>query len=230
MSIVLGFDTATPDTTVAVSGNGMQKESMEPPGPGERPRHAASLLPAVERLVGEAGGWDRIERIGVGVGPGSYTGLRIGVATARALAQGTGKPLVPVGSLTALARGMAGSAAGRGLLPLIDARRGQVFAALYEGPEERWPPFVATPEELVSRLAELEGPPVSAGDGSLRFRHDLEAAGVEVAEESDPAHRLRARYICGLAAEGRVAQPGAVDPVYLRAPDAERWLERDRDK
>jgi tRNA threonylcarbamoyladenosine biosynthesis protein TsaB len=230
MSIVLGFDTATADTTVAVRGDVTQEESTEPPGPGGRPRHAATLLPEVERLVQAAGGWDRIERIGVGVGPGSYTGLRIGVATARALAQGTGKPVVPVGSLAALAQGMAASADKRGLLPLIDARRGQLFAALYEGGEERWAPFVATPEELVSRLADLPAPPVSAGDGSLRFRHDLEAAGVEVADDSDPAHRLRARFICELAAEGPAAQPGAVEPVYLRAPDAERWLERDRDK
>jgi tRNA threonylcarbamoyladenosine biosynthesis protein TsaB len=239
MGTVIGFDTATQDAAVAVTRDGvvLGEASVPPPGPG-RPRHAGVLLAEVERLVAEAGGWPRVDRIAVGVGPGSYTGLRIGVATARALSQGLGIPLAPVGTLAALAEGIAErpGASGCPRLPVIDARRAQVFAALFD-PDggEVGPPLVARPEELTERLNLLsaERDPggttvVAAGDGSLRFRRELEAAGVEVLPDSDPAHRLSARHVCLLSESVRLAPPEEVRPIYLRAPDAERWIERDR--
>jgi tRNA threonylcarbamoyladenosine biosynthesis protein TsaB len=230
MSGVLGFDTATAYATVAVLREGAPVgESSSGPDAAGRPRHAVSLLPEIERLVEGAGGWDSIERIGVGVGPGSFTGLRIGIATARALAQSLGKPLVPVGSLDVLARGMAESATeDELLLALLDARRSQVFAALFANGRRLWDPFVASAAEVLSRVAELERPPRCAGDGSVRFRDELEAASLPVADDDDESHRIRARYVCELAIERAPAEPQAVEPVYLRAPDAERWHERDR--
>jgi tRNA threonylcarbamoyladenosine biosynthesis protein TsaB len=224
----VGFDTATADAAVAIFQDGEVRQSSTPPLEGGRPRHATVLLAEVERLVGEAGGWGSVERIGVGVGPGSFTGLRIGVTTARALSQASGTPVVGVGSLAALARGMVESSGdGAPLLPLIDARREQLFGALYdgEGRRELWPPFVATPEELAQRLAGLDSTPVAAGDGSLRFRHELEAAGVEVIDAAGASHRIQARFVCELAAEGPPQGPESIEPLYLRAPDAERWRE-----
>ncbi len=228
---VLGLDTATAETTVAVTRETeLVRELRVESGDGGRPRHAQTLLGEIEEAVGAAGGWERIGVIATGVGPGTFTGLRIGVATARALAQARQLPLVPVGSLAALARGIARREDRRPRLALIDARRGEVFAALF-GPdgEVLWEPLVATPAELVGRLAQLPAPPLTAGDGSLRFRAELEAAGVDVPPDADPAHRMAARHVCALAAGVAPERPEQVRPIYLRRPDAEVWRERRND-
>lgn len=223
---VVGFDTATPRLTVAAVRDGEELfERSADPEQGGRPAHARELLAAAEAAAEAAGGWDRVEAIAVGIGPGSFTGLRIGVATARGLAQGLGKPIAPVGSLRALARGIPGGAQ---RLAVIDARRGQAFAALYDGGEEIWEPFVATPEELCERLGELAAMPVAGGDGSVRFRRQLESAGATVLADEDEAHRISATHICALAGQAGRAQPGEVEPIYLRPPDAEVWRERQR--
>jgi tRNA threonylcarbamoyladenosine biosynthesis protein TsaB len=238
--LILGFDTATADTVVAVTRGGEVVGESAVAAADSGPRHAVALLTEVERLVGEAGGWQRVERIGAGAGPGSYTGLRIGLATARALAQSTGVPVVPIGSLLALAWGVRpvdpaktiapctyGSDPG-GYLPLIDARRQEVFGALYDSEgNERWPPFVATPAELLERLSQLDESPLAFGDGSLRFRDELEAGGIEVADPGDPAHRIQARCICELTAQADPVPLDEIEPVYLRQPDAVRWHKRD---
>src|SRR5262249_28777116 len=156
----------------------------------------------IERSVDAVGGWGRIERIAVGVGPGSFTGLRIGIATARGLAQARGIPVVAVGTLSALARGIAGEADDRLGLPVIDARRGEAFAGLFEGGAERWPPSVSPPEQLAVRLRELDRTPLAAGDGALRFAEELEAVGAIVAPPESPIHRVAARHVCAV---GRAA-------------------------
>jgi tRNA threonylcarbamoyladenosine biosynthesis protein TsaB len=226
---VLGFDTATPDVAVAVM-RGPEAVAEVQLGSDARPRHATELLPEIERVAAEAGGWDAIDAIAVGIGPGSFTGLRIGVATARGLAQGLSKPLTGVGTLDALARGIADRprTSGRPVLAVLDARRGQVFAALRDAVgAAAWEPFVATPGELAERVAALGEAPLSGGDGSLRFRQDLEQAGAEVLPDADPAHRLSARHTAGLAEGLPGSAPGEVRPIYLRPPDAELWIQRD---
>jgi tRNA threonylcarbamoyladenosine biosynthesis protein TsaB len=239
MSAIAGLDTATADAAVAVVRDGelLAESRVGPPHSG-RPRHAETLLAELEQVVAASGGWDAVGTIAVGIGPGSYTGLRIGIATARALGQALEKPLAPVSTLAALADGIAarGGVGRRPLLPVIDARRAQVFASLVSPHGALiWEPLVATPEELSGRLrAALESglaegeAPLAAGDGALRFRRELEAAGVSVLPDADPAHRLSARSTCLLGASVAPARPEEVRPVYLRPPDAERWLERDR--
>ena len=231
MTTIVGFDTATDDVAVAASRDGgVAHESVIGHTSGEHPRHATALLGEVEAAAASVGGWEGVDLIAVGVGPGSFTGLRIGIATARALGQALALPIIPVGTLAALARGIAtdDEAADRPRLPAVDARRGEAFAALHglEG-EELWPPLVARPEELARRVAGLSPRPLSAGSGSVRFRAQLEAAGAEVLPDSDSAHRVSARHICALAEAGRPERPEAIQPIYLRPPDAERWLERD---
>lgn len=225
---VLGVDTATAETTVAVAAGGsVLVERAVGPAEDGRPRHAVALLAQIEQAAEECGGWERIETIAVGVGPGTFTGVRIGVATVRALAQGRGLSVAAVGSLAALARGIADGARGRDRLALIDARRGELFAGLYEASGQvLWEPFVATPEALCQRLGQRACPAVAGGDGSLRFRRSLEAAGVEVLPDSNPAHRMAARHVCALAVGAQAGAAELVKPVYLRRPDAEVWRER----
>jgi tRNA threonylcarbamoyladenosine biosynthesis protein TsaB len=229
--LVLGMDTATADAVVGVTRDGeVLREAAVAPDAEGRPRHSRVLLAEIEACADAAGGWDAVDRIAVGVGPGSFTGLRIGIATARALAQARELPLAGVGSLAALARGIAErpAAAERPMLPVIDARRSQVFAALYSGEgEELWAPLVADPAELAERLGGLDAGPLAAGDGAVRFRQELEAAGVTVAPSEDPVHGISARDVCALGESIAEAPPDRIEPVYLRPPDAKRWLQRD---
>jgi len=227
---VLGVDTATACAVVGATADGeVVRETAVAPRPDGRPRHSEVLLPEIERAVDAAGGWSRIDRIAIGIGPGSFTGLRIGIATARALAQARQIPLAPIGSLAALARGI--SAAGlpdERALPVFDARRNEAFAALFEGAEEIWQPFVAAPEGLVARVRELDGTPLAAGDGALRFAAELETAGATVAPPENPIHRVAARHVCAVGEAAVEAPTNQIQPLYLRPPDAKRWRERDR--
>ena len=226
---VVGFDTATPRLTVAALAEGaVAFERSSDPGAGERPAHVRELLGMIEQAASTVGGWDAVGLIAVGTGPGSYTGLRIGVATARALAQGLGKPLGPVVTLQALARAIEADGE-RPRLSVLDARRSQVFTALY-GPagDELWEPFVAGPEEAAARVAALPLAPLAVGDGSLRFRREFEAAGAEIVADDDEAHLISARHVCALAGDEAPAKPAEVQPIYLRPPDAELWREQQR--
>jgi tRNA threonylcarbamoyladenosine biosynthesis protein TsaB len=167
-----------------------------------------------------------VGRLAVGVGPGSFTGLRIGIATARGLSVSLGLPVAGVCSLDAIGRGMGEAGLGGDRLAVLDARRGEVFAALYSERGGRiWEPLVCRPEELEKRVAALATAPPAAGSGAVRFRHELARHGVRIADDADPVHRVAARHICALAAASEDGGPLA--PIYLRPPDAERWRERD---
>jgi tRNA threonylcarbamoyladenosine biosynthesis protein TsaB len=201
-------------------------ESLLGPSADGAPRHATGLLEEIERCATAAGGWGRVELLGVGLGPGSFTGLRIGIATARGLGTSLGLPLSGVCTLDAIGLGMAEAGDGGDRLAVLDARRGEVFAALYSERGERlWNPLVCRPEELQERVAALAVAPVAAGSGAIRFRHELARHGVRIADDADPVHRVAARHICALAAASEAGGPLA--PIYLRPPDAERWRERD---
>ena len=231
MTKILGFDTATADTAVAVTAGGaVLAEECRGPEPGsDRPAHATALLVEIERSVAAAGGWEAINRIAVGVGPGSFTGLRVGVAAARALASSRGIEAAAVGTLATLAAGIRELDSSRPGLAVLDARRGEAFAALYdEGGGELWAPFLASPEDLARRLAGAPRPPLAAGDGSVRFRGQLEEAGARVADDGDPVHRVAARRLCQLGEASAPTPLERLHPIYLRRPDAETWRERQR--
>jgi tRNA threonylcarbamoyladenosine biosynthesis protein TsaB len=129
-------------------------------------------------------------------------------------------------TLDALGRALAEQAgAERSRLAVLDARRGEVFSALYSPDGERlWEPLVASPAQLAAQLAALPAPPLAGGSGAVRFRDEL---GVEAPDDADPVHRVSARHICALAAATRAENDDPLAPIYLRAPDAERWRERD---
>jgi tRNA threonylcarbamoyladenosine biosynthesis protein TsaB len=208
--------------------------------PTGRPLHATRLLEEVERAAAAAGGWGEVDLIAVGLGPGTFTGLRVGISTARGLSLSLGLPARGVCTLDALAAGILetddSSVPYEGLvtkrnrraLAVLDGWRGEVFAALYAPDGSRlWEPAVFRPEELSERIASLGGTPAVAGSGAVRFRHELARDGVRIADDSDPVHRVAARHVCALAAAATDPEPDGLAPIYLRPPDAERWRERD---
>jgi tRNA threonylcarbamoyladenosine biosynthesis protein TsaB len=220
MSVVVGFDTATPVTTAALlRPDGSAVEAHDEPPPESRGRHASLLLGLVEQVLRDGGvTWEEVSRLAVGVGPGGFTGLRIGIATARALSQSRALEVVPVSSLEALA---AGAAASQPVAAVIDARRGEVFAAVFapDGSPLLGPAALA-PEALAERLAALPATPLAVGDGAVRFAEELASAGAVVPPAGTPVHRLDAVQICRL---GEVREPvdrDALLPTYLREPDA----------
>lgn len=209
----------------ARAGEVLVEESIGPGADG--PRHSTALLPAIEEAAEAAGGWGAVDRIAVGLGPGSFVGIRIAIATANGLAASTGLPVTGVCTLDVLAAGLRESEADRDCLAILDARRGEVFAALYAPAGERiWEPFVIPPAELAERLGERPTRPLAGGSGAVRFRAELVRCGADVPDDADPVHRVAARYLCA-PATGVGKADGALEPIYLRPPDAERWRDRD---
>jgi tRNA threonylcarbamoyladenosine biosynthesis protein TsaB len=194
--LILAFDTATGVATTAVVWDG---EVL-----GELRSRAVSVLEDVDALLRRGGvGPRQIEGIVVGTGPGSFTGLRMGLAVARGLALALDVPVAGVSTLAALAAGSPGS------LPVVDARRGEVF--VLDG-ELR----VSAPEALA-----LSGRRC-VGDGAIRYRVTLEEHGADVPPDDDDAHVPWARFHAQLADDFGPAE--LVEPIYLRIPDAEKSL------
>jgi len=237
--IVLAMDTATSSTAVALClADGTTIERRDDPPAGAHPGHATRLLTMAEGLLGESGiDWSQVDRIAVGAGPGTFTGLRVGIATARGLAQSLDVPLTPVSSLRTLAHGALAQddaiAAFDGVLAVIDARRGEVFATAYDHEEkELSSPRALAPQDLHSVLAEAcaEGASkrwLGLGDGAVRYRDQLERLGVEVPAEQSPLHLVSAAMICELGARAETTPRSYMEvlPDYLRRPDAELTLE-----
>jgi tRNA threonylcarbamoyladenosine biosynthesis protein TsaB len=238
---VVGFDTATADTAVCATRGGevLYEEALGLAEDGS-PCHSTALLVEVERAAAAAGGWERVAGIAVGRGPGSFVGIRVGIATALGLSASTGIPVTGVCTLDAIARALAATAHSvasypqeegptpGGALAVLDARRGEVFAALYgESGKRLWKPMVLAPEALAERLGELGGIVWAAGSGAVRFRQELASRGADIPADADPVHRVSARHICALATSAAEAGDEPVEPIYLRPPDAQRWRERD---
>jgi tRNA threonylcarbamoyladenosine biosynthesis protein TsaB len=237
VSAIIGIDTATAATSVAVLiPGGRELERRDDPAQHEQPRHAEALQPLLEEVMQAAEiGWDQVARICVGTGPGGFTGLRVGISTARALSQSHDLPIVGVPSLEALARGvelaspkeldLPGHPDAHGpVLAVIDARRGEVFAAIFRHHRTTMPPAAMGPDELAERVAARRewgrSPMLGVGDGAIRFRSQLERAGVAVPSDGSRAHRVSALMVCRL---GRARDPVDRDsllPDYVREPDA----------
>ena len=226
---ILAFDTATAATTVALwDGAGEPVTARDDPPAGARPRHTTMLLALIERVLGEAAvGWDEIDRIAVGVGPGTFTGLRIGIATAQALGHSRGIELCGVSTLRSLALRACESDGGasEAYFAVIDARRREVFAAGWRAQALLDPtapallePVATAPDALLERAPGLAAGALAVGDGAVAFRGALEHHGVSIPADGSGLHRVDAIGHCRLAA-GWPA--GHVRPAYLRASDAE---------
>jgi tRNA threonylcarbamoyladenosine biosynthesis protein TsaB len=192
--LTLAFDTAT---DVATSALVWDREVL-----GELRSRPVSLLEDVDALLRRGGvRAAQLEGIAVGTGPGSFTGLRMGLASARALAFALDVPVAGVSTLVALAAGSPGS------LPVIDARRGQVFVLDGE-------PRVCRPEDVAAGGRRL------VGDGAVRHRVTFEEQGADIPPDEDDVHVPHARFHAVLA--DRFGRADEVEPLYLRRPDAQR--------
>ena len=196
--LILAFDTATEVAASALVDDG---EVL-----AERRSRAQTLLEDVDALLRQGGAHPRdLGGLVVGIGPGSFTGVRIGLAAARGLALSLDLPGAGVSTLDALAAGAPGA------LPVIDARRREIFTVA--GGER----VVLAPDELA-----LETGDVCVGSGAVRYRALLEERGAVVPPDDDERHVARARFHAQLARD--FGPVDAIEPLYLRLPDAERSL------
>ena len=191
MALVLAFDTATDRATTAlVDGDEVL---------GERVSRASTLLEDVDALLRQAGAHPQdVTGLAVGIGPGSFTGIRIGLAAARGLALALDVPAAGVSTLDALAAGAPGAT------PVVDAKRREVF--------------VPGPRAIAPAELEVEPGATLVGDGAVRYRDLLERAGAEVPPDDDERHLPRARFHAALARDFGPVE--LVEPLYVRLPDA----------
>jgi len=187
--------------------------------------HSERLLGAIDQLLRDAGvAIGDLDAFACGRGPGSFTGLRIGMSTAKGLCWATGKPLIAVSSLAALARNLVGLTPRPPLrVPCLDARRGEVFAGFHGPDGEIAPEVVLEPAALRARL--LGRPALLLGDGALAYPDVFR--GIDLAPHG---HEVRAREVGRLAMQrwlrGESDDPAGVEPTYLRLSDAETGRRR----
>ena len=232
--VILSFDTTTRAGSVAVlRGEEVLIETAGDPAV----THGHRLPGDVERALAAAGvRMEEVELIAVAAGPGSFTGLRVGIATAQGLAFARGLRVVPISTLDALAREAAGAAAVApgGIAVWVDAQRGEVFSALYaaDGRSCRIPPSPAPPADTLDAWAAAPGAAPAArllftGDGAVRYRTVIAERLGARADVREPAPLLAGIIGRMAAAEpGRAVLPHAVVPIYVRRPDAELARER----
>ena len=192
--------------------------------------HSERLLLAVDQLLTTAR-WrlDDVDGLAVAVGPGSFTGLRIGISTVKGLALATGKPLVGISTLDALAWSL--PFAGVPLCPILNARKGEVYGGLYRTEGGRLLRLsghrAVAPTQLAEEIREMGlGPVVFLGDGVAPFREPIRDVLGPDAWFAPPGYRLPSATSLGelaLAAfaRGEAADPATLVPVYVRAPEAE---------
>jgi tRNA threonylcarbamoyladenosine biosynthesis protein TsaB len=230
--IVVGIETSTPQTSVAI---GTEVEILGDVSIAGKARQE-SVAPALEQLLRWTGlEVSQVQGVAVGLGPGLFTGLRVGVQTAKTLAQVLGVPIAGVGSLEVLAHGV--REARRRIAAVIDGRRGEVFFAVYRsepaGMILESEPTVASPARLVSELEALPGEVLAVGNGAILYHDEIAELGPRVEFASPTNGHPKAAGLVELAASRLLRDdhdlPVDVVPIYLRKSDAEiAWDQRAR--
>ena len=228
--IVVGIDTSTPRTSVAIGSDLEVLASVSIAGKTRQ----ESVTPALKQLLA----WsdldlDRVGGIAVGIGPGLFTGLRVGVETAKTLAQVLGVPIVGIASLDALAYAVRYTS--RGIAVVVDARRGEVFAAVYRavpgGVVRETGYLVMKPDHLVAELLPMPGEVLCVGNGAILYRRQIEELGSRVEFASPAVAHPDAAALVELAVPRFLREEHDrlfdVVPMYIRKSDAEiAWDQR----
>lgn len=211
--LILALDASTPVSAVALArADPARREVLAEVSVTSRGASEV-LLPAVGAALDLAGEeLSAVDRVLAGVGPGTFTGIRIAAATARALSLGTGAALSKNSTLAALAAPALSCAAD--VLAVLDARRGQVFAQRFSADGPMTGIFCVTPEELAAK-----GAPLVVGDGAVRYREALALPG-SIPFDGSPLHRVSGMGHV-LSADLAPVPPEEVVPIYVREPDAE---------
>ncbi|MGH2596524.1 MAG: tRNA (adenosine(37)-N6)-threonylcarbamoyltransferase complex dimerization subunit type 1 TsaB [Actinomycetota bacterium] len=230
--IVLGIDTSTPQTSVAI---GNDREVLARISIAGKARQE-SVTPALQQMLAWSGlDLDRVGGIAVGIGPGLFTGLRVGVETAKTLAQVLNVPIVGITSLDALAFAIRHTS--RRIACVIDARRGEVFVAVYRavpgGVVRETDHLVLKPDHLVAELQAVPGEVLCVGNGAILYRREIEDLGSRVEFASPAAAHPDAAALVELAVPRFMREEHDrlfdVVPFYLRKSDAEiAWDQRTR--
>lgn len=227
--LILGIETATERVSVAIGGHEGVIGLFEVT---KRRRHVETLVPAVSFLLDQAGiDISEIGVIAVDVGPGLFTGMRVGLAAAKAFAQALRVPMIGITSLDLLA--FPNRHTDRVIVPVIDARKSEVFYAMYlqvpGGVQQVVPATVGPIEELVADLLARSQDVLLVGDGALRYRDEILDGfrSCEFGGDVYPSSAPLVQLAHAKALREEWVSPREIEPVYLRAPDAQiNWVTR----
>ncbi|MEH3054129.1 MAG: tRNA (adenosine(37)-N6)-threonylcarbamoyltransferase complex dimerization subunit type 1 TsaB [Patulibacter minatonensis] len=224
---LLAFDTSSAGTlVVAQRSDGAIAERRHAPSGGERPAHTTLGFPLAAEALADLGlRWDDLARIGVGTGPGSFTGLRAGISAAAGLARRLDVPLIGSTATAILAAGAQAAAEQRTVLAVVDGRRREVFVERWAAGEGAGIQVFRRPE-LADTLGTVDGW-LAIGDGALLEREALLGLGADVPEPGDPLHQLGGAALAALTAAGAPTSADDVRPTYGRAADAVPTAQRD---
>ena len=226
--LILGIETATQQVSVAIGGHEGVIALFET---SRGRRHAETLVPAIGFLCDRADiGLEDIGVVAVDVGPGLFTGMRVGLASAKAIAQALRVPMIGISSLDLLA--FPCRHADRVVVPVIDARKGEVFYAMYRqvpgGVQQVVAPRVGTVEDLIADLLARSQDVLCVGDGALRYREEiLDGFHCEIGGDAHPSAAQLVQLAHARALREDWVNARDIEPIYLRAPDAKiNWTTR----
>jgi tRNA threonylcarbamoyladenosine biosynthesis protein TsaB len=226
--LILGIETATPQVSVAIGGHEGVISLFEV---ARGRRHAETLVPAIQFCCEQSDvTLDELSLVAVDVGPGLFTGMRVGLATGKALAQALRVPMIGISSLDLLA--FPHRRSDRVVVPVVDARKGEVFYALYRavpgGVQQVVAPRAAAVDELVADLVARSQDTLCVGDGALRYRHEIsDGFHCEFADDAYPSAAPLVQLAHAQALREEWEQPGEIRALYLRPPDADiNWATR----
>lgn len=226
--LILGIETATERVSVAIGGHEGVLTLFEVT---RGRRHAETLAPSIEFVCRQADiDLDEISVVAVDVGPGLFTGLRVGLASAKAIAHALRVPMIGISSLDLLAFPCRHT--DRLVVPVIDARRGEVFYAMYRqvpgGTQQVAEPAVGPVDELVADLLARSQDALLVGDGARRYRDEiLDGFHADLGGDQHPSAATLVQLAHARALREEWVNPWEIEPVYLRDPDAKiNWSTR----
>jgi tRNA threonylcarbamoyladenosine biosynthesis protein TsaB len=229
--LILGIETATQQVSVAIGGHEGVLGQFEV---SRGRRHAETLTPAIEFLCRQTDiQMAEFGAIAVDVGPGLFTGMRVGLASGKAIAQALRVPMIGISSLDLLAFPL--RYADRTIAAVIDARKGELFYAFYRpvpgGIQRVTEPRVGTTDDLVADILARGQNVLCVGDGALRYQDEIDAnVHCEFAEQflAHPSAAPLVQLAHARALREEWVNPRDIQPMYLRAPDAQiNWTTRE---